>query len=33
MNVFQLIKTVLDEAYEAIPGSEPKKDVASMRRW
>jgi hypothetical protein len=28
MNVFQLIKTVLDEAYEAIPGSEAKKDAA-----
>jgi hypothetical protein len=28
MNVFQLIETVLTEAYEAIPGSEAKKDAA-----
>lgn len=28
MNCFQLIKTVLDEAYKAIPGDEPAKDAA-----
>jgi hypothetical protein len=28
MNCFQLIKTVLDEAYNAIPGSEAAKDAA-----
>lgn len=28
MNCFQLIKTVLDEAYDAIPGSEAEKDAA-----
>lgn len=28
MNCFQLIKTVLDEAYQAIPGSEAAKDAA-----
>jgi hypothetical protein len=28
MNCFKLIKTVLDEAYQAIPGSEAEKDKA-----
>ena len=28
MNVFQLIKTVLDEAYQEIPGSDAEKDAA-----
>ena len=28
MNCFQLIKTVLDEAYAAIPGTEAEKDAA-----
>lgn len=28
MNTFQLIKSVLDEAYEAIPGTESERDAA-----
>ncbi len=28
VNTFQLIKTVLDESYQAIPGTEPEKDAA-----
>lgn len=28
MNCFQIIKTVLDESYNAIPGDEPTKDAA-----
>jgi hypothetical protein len=32
MNVFQLIKTVLDELYARIPGSEAEKDAAMTER-
>ena len=28
MNCFQLIKTVLDEAYEAIPGTKPEREAS-----
>ena len=32
MNIFQLIKTVLDFEYQSIPGPEAKKDAAVTAR-